>query len=203
MLGTASQVPTPYRKDNGYLLRWDGEGLLFDPGEGTQRRFLLAGISASSVTRLCLTHFHGDHCLGMPGIVQRLSVDGVRHPVRAYFPASGREFFGRLRHGCVFHDVVDLHEEPVEGDGPVAEAAFGVLEARRLDHSFDAIGYCLVEPDDRRFVPELLACHGVHTRVITPDNAARALRLQATAADSMYTFHPEPGPSPSTVSPKT
>jgi ribonuclease Z len=67
VLGTASQVPTRHRNHNCYLLRWDGEGLLFDPGEGTQRQLLLAGVSASSVTRLCLPHFHGDHCLGVPG----------------------------------------------------------------------------------------------------------------------------------------
>lgn len=157
VLGTASQVPTRRRNQNGYLLRWDAEGFLFDPGEGTQRQMLLAGVSASSVTRLCLSHFHGDHCLGVPGIVQRLSVDRVRHPVHAHFPASGREFFTRLRHACVFHDVVDLREEPVAEDGPIATGAVGVLEARRLDHSIDAVGYRLVEPDGRRMVPERLA----------------------------------------------
>jgi ribonuclease Z len=161
VLGTASQVPTRHRNHNGYLLRWDGEGLLFDPGEGTQRQMLLAGVSASSVTRLCLTHFHGDHCLGVPGIVQRLSVDGVGHPVRAYYPASGSEFFTRLRHACVFHDRVDLREVPIACDGPIAEGAFGVLESRQLDHSTDAVGYRLVEPDSQRFVPDLLAHYGI------------------------------------------
>ena len=73
VLGTASQVPTRARNHNGYLLRWDGEGLLFDPGEGTQRQMLLAGVPSSAVTRICLTHFHGDHCLGVPGVVQRMS----------------------------------------------------------------------------------------------------------------------------------
>lgn len=161
MLGSASQAPTRHRNQNGYLLRWDAEGLLFDPGEGTQRQLLLAGVSVSSVTRLCLTHFHGDHCLGVPGIVQRLSLDGVAHPVPAYFPASGHEFFARLRHACIFHDLADLPEEPVAADGPVASGDFGVLEARALDHSVDAIGYRLIEPDSRRFVPELLARHGI------------------------------------------
>jgi ribonuclease Z len=156
VLGTSSQVPTRHRNHNGYLLRWDGEGLLFDPGEGSQRQLLLAGTPASTVTRLCLTHFHGDHCLGVPGVVQRLSVDGVRHPVRAYFPASGQQFFTRLRHACVFHDLADVREEPVVADGPIATGAFGVLEARRLDHSIDAVGYRLIEPDGRRLVPELL-----------------------------------------------
>ena len=113
------------------------------------------------MTRLCLTHFHGDHCLGVPGVVQRLSVDGVRHPVRAYFPASGQQFFARLRHACVFHDLADVREEPVVADGPIATGAFGVLEARRLDHSIDAVGYRLIEPDGRRLVPELLARFGI------------------------------------------
>lgn len=108
-----------------------------------------------------MSHFHGDHCLGVSGIVQRMSVDQVRHPVRAYFPASGQEYFIRRRHACVFHDVVDLREHPVAGDGPVAEGAFGILKARRLDHSSDAIGYRLVEPDGRHFVPELLAHYGI------------------------------------------
>src|SRR4051812_14139792 len=161
VLGTASQVPTRHRNHNGYLLRWDGEGLLFDPGEGTQRQMLLAGVPASSVTRLCLTHFHGDHCLGVPGVVQRLSVDGVQHPVHAYFPASGQHFFDRLRHASLFHDLVDVPEVPVAADGPIATGAFGVLEARTLDHSADAIGYRLTEPDGRRFVPKLLARFGV------------------------------------------
>jgi ribonuclease Z len=61
VLGTASQAPTRTRNHNGYLLRWDGEGLLFDPGEGTQRQMLLAGVPSSAVTRICLTHFHRCH----------------------------------------------------------------------------------------------------------------------------------------------
>ena len=47
VLGTASQAPTRHRNHNGYLLRWDAEGLLFDPGEGTQRQLLLAGVASS------------------------------------------------------------------------------------------------------------------------------------------------------------
>jgi len=162
VLGTASQVPTRLRNHNGYLLRWDDEGFLFDPGEGTQRQMLLAGVSASSVTHLCLTHFHGDHCLGVPGIVQRMSLDHVAHPVAAHYPASGQEFFNRLRNASAFHDTVDVREHPVEADGPVAFGAFGTLEARRLDHSVDSIGYRLTEPDSRRMRSDLLALYGIH-----------------------------------------
>lgn len=161
VLGTASQVPSRQRNQNGYLLRWDGEGLLFDPGEGAQRQLLLAGIPSSAITRICLTHFHGDHCLGLPGIVQRLSLDRVPHTVHAHYPASGRQFFQRLRHASAFAEVADLREEPVERDGPVAALPTGVLHARRLDHPVESFGYQLVEPDGRRMLPELLARFGV------------------------------------------
>jgi ribonuclease Z len=161
VLGTASQAPTRHRNHNGYLLRWDGDGFLFDPGEGTQRQLLLAGVPSSAVTRICLTHFHGDHCLGVPGIVQRLSLDRVTHAVHAHFPASGAEYFERLRHASAFHDVVDLREEPVEADGPVGATPRWTLEARRLEHSVEAFGYRLVEPDGRRMLPTELARLGV------------------------------------------
>lgn len=161
VLGTSSQVPTRHRNHNGYLLRWDGEGFLFDPGEGTQRQLLLAGLSASTVTRMCLTHFHGDHCLGVPGVLQRMSLDQARHPLQAYFPASGQEFFSRLRNASIYHDVTEVHEHPIAADGPVTTGPFGVLEARRLDHGVESIGYRLVEPDGFRMVPELLARSGV------------------------------------------
>jgi ribonuclease Z len=161
VLGTASQAPTRTRNHNGYLLRWDGEGFLFDPGEGTQRQMLLAGVPSSAITRICLTHFHGDHCLGLPGVVQRLSLDGVAHPVVAHFPASGREYFARLRHASSFHEVADLREEPVERDGVLASGPGGTLEARRLDHPVEAFGYRFTEPDGRRMLPERLAAHGI------------------------------------------
>jgi ribonuclease Z len=162
VLGTASQVPTRHRNHNGYLLRWGDEGFLFDPGEGTQRQLLLAGVSASTVTHLCLTHFHGDHCLGVPGVVQRMSLDGTPHPVHAHYPASGQQFFDRLRHASLFHDVVDIRQHPIDADGPVAVGAFGTLEAQRLDHSVESFGYRLTEPQGRRMKPDLLARFGIH-----------------------------------------
>jgi ribonuclease Z len=161
VLGTASQAPTRTRNHNGYLLRWDGEGLLFDPGEGTQRQMLLAGVASSAVTRICLSHFHGDHCLGLPGVVQRMALDRVAHPVVAHYPASGQVWFDRLRSASAFHDTVDLRPEPVHGDGVVATGGSGVLEARRLEHPVESFGYRLVEPDGRRMLPDRLAAAGV------------------------------------------
>lgn len=161
VLGTASQVPTRQRAHNGYLLRWDDQGFLFDPGEGCQRQLLLAGAAASDITRICVTHFHGDHCLGLPGIVQRLSLDRVPHEVPVHFPGSGAEFLARLRHASHFHDQAQLAECPVDGDGVIATGPFGTLTARRLNHPVESYGYRLAEPDGRRMLPERLAELGV------------------------------------------
>jgi ribonuclease Z len=161
VLGTASQVPTRHRNQNGYLLRWDGEGVLFDPGEGTQRQMLRAGVAATDVTRICVTHFHGDHSLGLPGVIQRLSLDKVQHPVHAHFPASGAHYFARMRHATAFYEQADLREHPIADDGPIATGKFGTLEARRLSHPVEAFGYRLVEPDGRTMLPERLREHGI------------------------------------------
>ncbi|MGP3923123.1 ribonuclease Z [Streptomyces sp. 8N616] len=162
VLGTASQVPTRHRNHNGYLLRWDGEGILFDPGEGTQRQMLLAGVAAHDLNRICVTHFHGDHSLGLAGVIQRINLDRVPHPVTAHYPASGERFFGRLRYATAYREKVRLIEHAVSGDGGVlASQPRFTLEARKLSHPVEAFGYRLTEPDGRRMLPELLAAYGI------------------------------------------
>ncbi len=161
VLGTGSQVPSRERTQNGYFLRWDDEGFLFDPGEGTQRQMIYAGLAARAITRLCVTHFHGDHCLGVPGVVQRLSLDDVPHPVRAHYPASGQTYFTRLRYAASFFERAELLEEPIEEDGLLSVGSFGQLWARRLEHPIESFGYQLIEPDGRRMLPDKLAAYGV------------------------------------------
>ncbi|MFD3806288.1 ribonuclease Z [Streptomyces sp. NPDC058611] len=161
VLGTASQVPTRHRNHNGYLLRWDGEGILFDPGEGTQRQMLRAGVAAHDINRICVTHFHGDHSLGLAGVIQRINLDRVPHPVTAHYPASGQKFFDRLRYATAYRETVALREEPVARGGVLAREASYTLEARLLSHPVESFGYRLTEPDGRRMVPQLLARHGI------------------------------------------
>ncbi|POX64038.1 ribonuclease Z [Streptomyces sp. Ru62] len=161
VLGTASQVPTRHRNHNGYLLRWDGEGLLFDPGEGTQRQMLRAGVAAHDLNRICVTHFHGDHSLGLAGVIQRINLDQVPHEVTAHYPRSGQRFFDRLRYATAYRETVGLTEAPVAADGILAVTRSYTLEARRLSHPVESYGYRLIEPDGRRMLPDRLAAHGV------------------------------------------
>lgn len=155
VLGTASQVPTRTRNHNGYLLLWDGAGLLFDPGEGTQRQLTFAGTPASHVTRICLTHVHGDHCYGLPGVLSRMALDGVQHRVDLHYPASGEDVVRALV--SLATGQLDLHLHPHGSGGEIAPG----LSVQPLRHRVECFGYRFEEPNGRTMLPERLAAVGI------------------------------------------
>lgn len=167
-LGTSSQVPTRSRNHNALFVRFDELGFLVDPGEGTQRQLIHAGISVSQITHILITHFHGDHCLGLAGIVQRISLDRVPHTIEVVYPSTGQIYLDRLRASSIFDDHSQLRPIPVSlagapGDGLVSVPVSGALRlfAHPLEHSVDCIGYRLEEDGGRRMKPELLQAHGL------------------------------------------
>lgn len=160
VLGTASRTPTRNRSHHAALLRWDDQGILFDPGEGAQRQLTLAGVSPSTITAICITHFHGDHCLGLPGVAQRLSADRVDHPIDVYFPASGTPYFDRLMTASISAPTADIRAHPSQ-PGMVVDGPPLSLEARGLEHRVEALGWRLAEPDGRRMLPDRLAALGI------------------------------------------
>ena len=166
VLGTASQVPTRTRNHNGYVLFWDDEAILFDPGEGTQRQMTYAGVSATDLTRIAITHLHGDHSLGLAGVVQRISLDAVPQTIPVMFPESGRRWVENLCDATAYYHQERLALQGLSRDGEVRRVPGelhgpAVLSAARLDHSLEAYGYRLDEPDGRRMVPERLAAAGI------------------------------------------
>ena len=161
VLGTASQLPTRTRNHNGYLLRWDHEGLLFDPGEGTQRQFTFAGVSTARVTRILLTHLHGDHCLGLPGILQRIAMDAPDREVPLYFPESGSPYVERLCNASIgWRAPVELH--PVDEAGSVVCDDPLRITAMPLEHRVPVLGWRIQEADRMHLLPERLEAAGVH-----------------------------------------
>ncbi|SDQ34865.1 ribonuclease Z [Quadrisphaera sp. DSM 44207] len=197
VLGTASQVPTRTRNHNGYLLRWDGAGLLLDPGEGTQRQMTLAGVAASDVDAIAITHAHGDHCLGLPGVLQRRALDGGTQPVPLLFPEAAGPYVAHLL-GAAAHGAALARPVPISTDGPVLRFAGGALEAAALDHRVPAIGYRLVEPDGRRMLPDALAARGVtgpdvgrlqrEGVLATPDGQVRLEEVSAPRPGQRFAF---------------
>jgi ribonuclease Z len=156
ILGCSSQQPTRYHNHGAYLLRWNGEGFLFDPGEGTQRQFIFANIAPTVVNRIFISHFHGDHCLGLGSILMRLNLDKVTHPIHCYYPASGKKYFDRLRYGSIYHEMIHVVEHPVSKEGIVEDDGKFKIEALFLEHGVENIGWRITEADTRKFDEEKL-----------------------------------------------
>lgn len=161
VLGTSSQQPTRFRNHGAYLFRWNGEGLLFDPGEGTQRQFIFAEIAPPVVTRIFISHFHGDHCYGLGSILMRLNLDKVSHPIHCYYPASGKRFFDRLRYSTMYHETIKVIEHPISEAGLVEEDDTFRIEAVFLEHGVENIGWRITEKDTRKFDKAKLQQFGV------------------------------------------
>jgi ribonuclease Z len=197
-LGTSSQVPTRYRNHNGYLLRWDGAGFLFDPGEGTQRQFIMAEIAVPEVRRILITHFHGDHALGLAGIVQRLSLDRVPHPVEVVYPKSGQSYYERLVRSTIYHRTVELVPVPVKDPGIVVDDGTFTIEAQPLVHSVDCFGYRVKEKDGVRFDKEKLDARGIQGplvgrlqkegRLETPSGVVTLADVTETKRGAVFSF---------------
>lgn len=161
VLGTASQAPTVDRNHNGYLLRWGPESILFDPGEGTQRQLAFAGLSSASIHRICLTHFHGDHTFGLPGVLNRLELDQVDHGVDLHFPASGEPVLDHLLGATLGDFRIEIRRHPASGAGVAVDGERYSLRHEPLRHKVDTLGWRVDEPDGRRMLPERLAALGV------------------------------------------
>jgi ribonuclease Z len=161
ILGSSSQQPTRFRNHGAYLFRWNDEGLLFDPGEGTQRQFIFANVAPPVTTRIFVSHFHGDHCLGLGSMLMRLNLDKVSHPIHCYYPASGKKYFDRLRYGTIYHETIQVIEHPVHESGIVHDDGKFKIEAVFLNHGVDNIGWRVTEPDTRKFDKEKLKSYGV------------------------------------------
>src|SRR2546426_7012496 len=95
-LGTSGSWPTPKRNVSAVAIKRGPEVILFDCGEGTQRQFMLSKLSFMQVSRVFVSHFHGDHFLGLPGMVQSMSMNGREAPLEVYGPRGIERLVGEL-----------------------------------------------------------------------------------------------------------
>ncbi|MCK5787910.1 MAG: ribonuclease Z [Chlamydiia bacterium] len=152
ILGTASQHPTRFRNHGAYLFRWRNEGMLFDPGEGTQRQFIFAEVAPTVVTRIFISHFHGDHCLGIGSMLMRLNLDNITHTVRCYYPASGERYFKKLISSTICNMNIKIEECKVYQSGVVDDHGDFIVKAEFLNHgNIDCIGWNVSEKSLRKF----------------------------------------------------
>jgi ribonuclease Z len=151
ILGCSSQQPTRKRNHGAYLVRWNEQGLLFDPGEGTQRQFIFANVAPTVVSHIFISHFHGDHCLGLGSMLMRLNLDKVKHSIHCFYPASGKKNFEALRYGCIYHENIHVVEHPVKDSGFVFSDDNFLVEAVFLEHGIENIAWRVTEKNKVKF----------------------------------------------------
>jgi len=147
-LGTSAGVPTRDRSLSSMALIWKGEVILFDAGEGTQHNMLKAGISPMKVTKAFITHLHGDHILGLPGLIMTMDLLGREEPLMVYGPKGLSAFLSCLL-PTIYEDSVDFRVESAEiaeRGLVVEEKDYRVLAARSL-HSVEAWAFKFEEKD--------------------------------------------------------
>jgi ribonuclease Z len=95
-LGTSAQIPTANRNHTAILLSYNEENILVDCGEGTQRQFRKAGLNPCKITKLLITHWHGDHVLGIPGLLQTLAFSEYKKTLKIYGPKGTKRFIDEI-----------------------------------------------------------------------------------------------------------
>src|SRR2546427_1187008 len=116
-LGTSGSWPTPNRNVSAIAVKRGPEVLLFDCGEGTQRQFMLSKLSFMQTSRIFLTHFHGDHFLGLPGLVQSMSMNGREKELLVYGPAGTEEIVRTLVNLGHFAPAFSVTAKGLNGGG--------------------------------------------------------------------------------------
>ncbi len=148
-LGTSSMVPTKERNHTAVLISHNGHGILMDCGEGTQRQLKIAGIKPTQVTKVLISHWHGDHVLGLPGLIQTLGASEYTGTLEIYGPKGTKKRFEDMFKAFVFDRKLELTIHEVS-PGKFFDCEEFSLEALPLEHNIDTLGYAFVEHDRRR-----------------------------------------------------
>ena len=141
-LGTASAIPTAKRNHTAILLDYKGEHVLFDCGEGTQRQFRKARLNPCKVNRILISHWHADHILGIPGLLQTLGLQGYNKNIFIYGPKGTKRFMKKILDTFIFKEKYPIKVEEVSGK--FFEADDFYLEARPMAHGIPCNAYNFV-----------------------------------------------------------
>jgi len=142
-LGTADHIPSAKRNHSSILLNYDGENILVDCGEGTQRQFRQAGLNPCKITRLLITHWHGDHVLGIPGLLSTLALSDYSKTFFIYGPKGTKEFVRDLLKVFGFKRKYKIVVEDVEGK--FLETKDFYLESKKMEHGIPCNAYIFVK----------------------------------------------------------
>ena len=159
-LGTSAMVPTKERNHSAVLISYSTEGILIDCGEGTQRQLKIAGIKPSKVTKILISHWHGDHVLGIPGLIQTLAKNEYDKVLEIYGPKGTNERMKNMFRAFSFEDKIEtrIHEITKK---KFFEGKDFFLEALPLEHSITTLGFSFIEKDKRRIRVDVVRKLGI------------------------------------------
>ncbi len=144
VLGTASAMPTHERGLSSTAIVRGGEVLIFDAGEGMQRNFLKSGIGINRKTKVFITHMHSDHCVGLLGLLQTMSLQNRDILIQLYGPEYLNDFIHSnmklLNFGLTFPLTISAVSE-----GVVVEENDYLVRAKLGKHSVKSYSYCMEE----------------------------------------------------------
>lgn len=144
-LGTAAGVPTPRRGLPAILVKRESEQLIFDCGEGVQRQMLLTGENPNRSLKIFITHMHGDHVLGLPGLLQTLSLLNRERKLDVYGPPKIKDFLQAIKETVQFVLTFPLEIHEIEEEGTICDEKEYYVEAIRSKHVIPGFIYAYVE----------------------------------------------------------
>ncbi|HLC22383.1 MAG TPA: ribonuclease Z [Candidatus Nanoarchaeia archaeon] len=160
LLGTSSMVPTANRNHTAALLRHHDETILIDCGEGTQRQFRKAKISPTKMTRILITHWHGDHVLGLPGLIMTLAANHYGRPLLIYGPQGTKANLEKMFSFFATPTVLSWKAHDIDS-GVVFESDDLQIVAYPVKHGIPTLAYRFVEKDKRKIHMDKLGALGV------------------------------------------
>lgn len=158
-LGTSDSVPSEKRNHTAILLTYNGENILVDCGEGTQRQFRKARLNPCKITRILLTHKHADHTLGLLGLLKTMDLTGYNKTLYIYGPPGIKQFIENMFR--VFGKVDNYKIEVKEVSGKFFENDDFYLEAESMTHGVPCVAYSFVKKGQRRIDKEKLRKSGL------------------------------------------
>lgn len=155
ILGAGGFIPQPDRPLPAYALEHDGETFLFDCGEGTQVRMVEYGVSSAKLEGIFISHLHGDHVFGLPGVMVRRSQEGQRREhLDVFAPESLESFLGGLSEAGSLDLLYPWSVQPLSDKKSYTEKNL-TFTAASLDHRTPNFGFAVEHhPSIRKFFPE-------------------------------------------------
>lgn len=160
-LGTGGSLPTRERGLPSVALRRDGELILFDCGEGTQRQMMQTGLGFNRSTTILISHLHGDHILGIPGLLQTMASLARDKPLDMYGPQGLGAFLDLIYRPLSFPAKFELRVKELK-PGDEVEGNDYLIRTSLAKHDIVCLAYSLTEKErPGRFHPETAKRLGV------------------------------------------